>query len=165
MRDKKILNTIQQSISKSKILEIAKDLGLVVSPTDRTAILVDLILEDTEENGVPEFEEMSKDMLEFYCLAGIVNDKGEIIEESVSDVEETLEEDSKEEQKKLPDCFGMADELDPSCKRCTVLQGCMKKRDSNLPECYGLLYERNDNECQLCIVATLCKKSMSERKS
>jgi hypothetical protein len=163
MTDKTIQRELYAAITKTELISIARDLGLVVAPTDRGVIIIDMILEDSAENGIPETEDMSPAMRKFYMTAKIIDKDGNILEEG--EVEEPEEESKPEEpeEEKLPDCFGMVDEADPSCKRCKVVQRCKEQREKNLPECFGKLFDRQANECQICIVAGYCKDSMSKR--
>jgi len=146
-----VVKDIYTAISKQDVLTVAKELGLKVQAADRTAVVIELILDDIEENGVPETEDMSDIMKRLFIVAKVIDEKGELLppeedKESVVEVE------------KLPECFGMADEFDPACKKCKVLQKCKVERQNNVPPCFGKLFEVNANECSICIENVRCRK-------
>jgi hypothetical protein len=150
-----IIKEIYSVISKKEVLTVARELGLEVESSDRTQVVIELILDDLNENGVPENDDMSEEMKKFLITAKIIDKDGELISE-----EQTKEEDAKEEEEeeKLPECFGMADEYDPACKKCKVLQKCKKQREDNTPPCFGKLFEQGANECSICIENVRCRK-------
>lgn len=155
---KKFTRKISEKYTKPDIIKAAEELGLKAASTDRTVVLLDNIFEDLEENGVPEKEDMSKLLLAMLATAGILDEKGELIE----DAEEKSDESKKADEipEKLPECYSMADPIDPACKRCKIFTQCLEERKRTMPPCFGTGYERGSEECSLCIEMKECKEAM-----
>lgn len=154
------VNDLISQFDKDEILKVAGELGLLFKIGDRSSVLMEMILKDIDENGVPDTGECSDLMFEFLVNAEIVDEDGKIIEEVVSG--DKTEEPAMLEQE-VPECYSYADERDPACNRCKLMIDCMKVRISNRPECFGRLFDRNAEECKVCLEAPFCMKVISKK--
>lgn len=150
---------------KSELLEIAKELELDVNRRSRAPIVIDMILADLDDNGIPDpdSDDTSELMLEFLVAAEFVDENGNILEsgngeKKGDDSEQELEEIPYED---LPECYAMADGRDPACKKCKLFDDCAEERVACRPECFSRLYDENAEECGVCIEANPCRKSKS----
>ena len=155
-----VIKDLRAGFVKSEILMVAKELGLKkVSAELNTKAIIELILNDIDENGVPEPKDSSDMMIEFLTSAEILDSDGNIINEVESEPEQ---EDILPD--KLPECFGFVDLRDPASKICSVQSHCMKRRTSNRPPCFGLLFDKNDANCQECLEALACRPATAEKQ-
>lgn len=149
---------IQEKLTKKNLLEIAETLSIDdVELQTRYSEILDKIVEDCNENGVPDWEDCSKLLRQFLITAGITDSDGELITEESKEAAEKTSEDSQDVGT-YPECFGLADLRDPACNRCKVLELCMQRHQESLPPCYGKEYSDGAPECALCIENTKCKE-------
>lgn len=151
------LREIYSQFKKDELLSVAAELGLKISQEIPIRAVTQAIIDDLTENGIPEdLGEVSDTLYQFLVVAEYIDDDGNILEEE----EENEESDEVEED--VPDwlCFGYADSRDPACNKCTLYSRCTQVRISNRPECFGISYNQNEPECQMCIEAPFCKKEI-----
>lgn len=153
--------TLCKQFDKDEIFQIAKELGLEVQAVDRAIVVMEMVLTDIEENGIPETEECSDLMFEFLVNAEYVDEEGNVLGEEA----EAQEAEKIEEETAKPKCYSFADNRDPACKRCKLLDSCMKVRITNRPPCFGLLFDRNDAECIACLESPFCKIEFERKES
>lgn len=143
--DKNLVKEVSQQFTKTELLEISKELKLDHRSGDLAKDILDDILEDLDDNGIPDETKCSDLMLEFLIAAEYVDEE---------DADEEVEEI------KLPECFGFQDSRDPACAKCRVQDKCIVERTANRPECFGLLFSQSAEECKVCLEAAYCKDSM-----
>lgn len=155
--DSDVLTNIQNELTKQDIFTVISELGITEPDlTTRYSQLVDIVVKDCNDNGVPEWGDCSKLLRKFLITAKITDINGELI------TAETLEA-SPEESKtdvEYPECFGLADDKDPACLRCKVLEECKKSRLESLPPCFGKSYSETAPECRICMEKNLCKEKV-----
>lgn len=165
------LKEIQTQFTKDELLQVARELGIVVDISVMYRNILNTVINDLEENGIPEPDDCSELMLEFLYVLDYIDEEGEPILEVY--VEEEEWEDGEEEEsvdeeydieqiKKEVHCFSYADSLDPSCNRCKVFDLCMKAREELRPDCFGT-YSDTDPDCAACLEMSLCKQITKER--
>lgn len=149
--------------SKKEILAIAEELDLEFSSRVRSSEIVNSILEDMDENGIPVSDECSELLTEFLIAAEYIDDGGNVVEDGGDeDSKEGSDEKEEEMPAEPPPCFGFADERDPACKRCNAYSVCMEERLATRPECFGRLFSAVAEECKVCIEASPCELAMSK---
>lgn len=165
--DKKLVSGLVRDFSKQEVLEIAEEvLEEEVSSKISKLNIVGQVLDDIDDRGIPDLDECSDLVYEFLVAAEYVEgDDTDDVPEGGDEEKEELETEEEEgesgvEDDDLPECYGFADNRDPACKKCRIKSDCMKVRLASRPECYGLLYEDNVGECDICIEALSCKKEM-----
>lgn len=151
---------------KKEIQEIAEEL-LEEEPelSVSKAGLIEQILDDLDENGIPDTSESdncSELLYDFLIEAGYIDADGNVIpfDEEVGDEgQEGQEEDDEYEGDvdDVPECYGFADSRDPACKKCLQYDDCVKVRISNRPDCFGILYNATEAECNVCLESSSCK--------
>lgn len=154
--DQDVRDNIQEKLTKRDILDIIEELGIdSVELSTRYSEIVDAIIKDCDENGVPEWGDCSKLLRTFLMVAEITDKEGELLtEESSVKIEEETE---VQDVGSYPECFGLADVKDPACNRCVVMKLCLDKHKHSLPPCYGKEYSELADECAICIENSTCK--------
>ena len=152
--DKESREELQESLSKRDLLEISELLGIDVDISERYSKIVDIIVEDCDNNGVPEWEDCTKLLRKFLIILKITDVNGEVIAKS----EESPVKEEQVTELEYPECYGLADAKDPACIRCKVVEECLIKHKNSLPPCYGKSYSDTAEECALCIERISCKE-------
>jgi hypothetical protein len=155
---------LYSEFTKGEIISMCEELEIKHSIDENSRVLVKKILENVEEEGVPEIDEMSDILLEFLVAAEICDENGELI--SQDDKPNKKGGEAKEEHKvdiirDLPPCWGIGDDYDPTCAKCKMRKDCIELRISNRPKCFSVSYSRNAEECKVCIEAVPCQNSMN----
>lgn len=152
------LDAIIDEYSIDELLQIASELGLK-KPTTKKGLSVRLvggtILGDLQDNGVPDPDDRaacSDLMYDFLVNTGFVEEE-----------EDEQSEEIVEEPIKKPECFSLADDRDPSCRKCKVLEMCKVKRIQSRPKCFGVLWDPNEVECKVCIEFNFCKQALEAK--
>jgi hypothetical protein len=154
--DQDTRDVIQENLTKRDLLDIIEELSIGdIELTTRYSAIIDAILKDCDDNGVPEWEDCSKLLRRFLMTAEITDKDGELITEKSS--EKVDETSVTQDIETYPECFGLADRKDPACNRCKVLEICLVKHKESLPPCYGKEYSDKAEECAICIENTVCK--------
>ena len=127
--------------------------------TVRAPTIINLVLKNLDNEGVPEPDECSDALWEFLVAADYIDEDGNLLELEENDDEQ--EGGNEQEQENVEDidhkCYGYYDKLDPACRKCKVSELCIVKRRASLPECFGLMFEKTDPECGSCIEASGCR--------
>lgn len=149
---KEEIDTLVEDFTLPELLKIATELEVKCPKTITNKKLVVLLFNDIEENGVPE---TTSDLLEDFlkCL-GYSDEESEDSEEPVVEEEELAK----------PTCYGFHDGHDPICKDCPVATHCKKLRISNRPQCFGLLFDRTNEDCKGCIEYGACGNLFKSRE-
>lgn len=151
--------SLYRDFKKSELLAICSELELKASADDTAIKIVDRIVTDIDEKGLPEPSESSKLLREFMLTAEYIDEYGNVIEEGtgaqIIEAQPVQEEAAKVPQ--LPTCYGLNDERDPACHKCKVARDCHVQRIKNRPECFGKMFDKNAVECQVCIEASACQ--------
>lgn len=155
-----------EDFKHSELIQVAEELGL--SPISRwgSRKLISVIRQRLFKNGIPELVDNPTDrqllLEDFLYEAGYIDDDGNKLpvkeEVYAVDLDEFMQAHNIES---LPDCFSTADDDDPACKRCAVFRYCAEERIANLPPCFGLLFEVDNEECLVCLEAPFCKQQKS----
>jgi len=149
--------TVYTQFQKRELISIAEELNIEISVNTRASEIVDVIYSDINANGVSDTDDELSDLLsEFLVAAEYIDENGNVLVEQKEEDEDEVPDD------KLPKCFTLADERDPSCKRCRVLDRCMKARIDARPTCYGKLYSVTDEQCKVCLEALPCSIIVSK---
>ena len=151
---------LYRQFNKQELITVAKELD-IETQGKQSSTLVKLSLADLEGTGVPELDDCTDLMMEFLLAAGYINEDGEFLEEGEEVEPESSDETDEDEidEADYPECFSLADERDPACNRCRLLEICKEARINNRPECFGQMYDANVDECKVCIEAPFCKES------
>lgn len=147
---------LQESLTKRDLLEVVEELGIAdIEISERYTNIVDAIISDCDENGVPEWGDCSKLLRRFLIISKITDKDGELItvESSTKSAE-----GSPDVETEYPECFGLSDIRDPACGGCKVYSICEQKHKESLPPCYGKSYSDTAQECELCIEKDSCKE-------
>lgn len=148
---KEEIKIVTEDFTLSELLKLATELEVTCSKTITSSKLVVMLYNDIEENGVPE---ETSDLLEdFLMCLGYIDDD-----------EDSDEQEPKEEELVKPTCFGFHDGHDPICKDCPVATHCKKVRISNRPNCFGLLFDRTNEDCKGCIEFGACGNLFKSRE-
>lgn len=152
--------SVYKEFSKPEIVKICEELDIVVEPDDTKKVLVDVILEDLDENGVPEDDEMSELLWQF---VDYVYDDEE--DEEPEEIEETSEETPNRIELDVlaidHHCFRFYEKRDPACGKCPIATVCEEERirvRTEELECFGKLYSASDEDCKNCLEAGPCRK-------
>jgi hypothetical protein len=156
MTTDKIVRDIISQFKKSELLEISKELEISVAGTETTRLLAAMIIEDMEQNGIPESGDVSDSLYELLIVAEYIDEDGNALDGEVVESEQ-FEED-------IPDwiCFSYADPRDPACQKCKLYDLCTKKRLESRPSCFGKLYSSTEPECEVCIESIMCEKESNK---
>lgn len=145
-----------QQFSKPELIDICNELSIQhKGKTSRKLVVA--ILDDLDNKGLPDDDEMSDDLWEFCDVAGYFDDE---LEEEDEEPEEDEEEPAEVTIENEPDCFSFADERDPACGRCSLFDLCMTERKTIRKtelKCFGIFYNRHDENCQNCLEAGPCR--------
>ena len=157
MSDLELVKEVMKDFSKEELLGISKELELGLRINTMARDIIQSVLDDLDENGVPEDEDCSDLLYDFLVATGYVEDDEE-------DMEGEYAKGGNEGEIDEPECFGWADKRDPACKKCSWLASCVKERVETRPECFGLLFDTTDPECGVCIEASSCSKTDSKER-
>jgi hypothetical protein len=150
-------DAIQEALTKKDLLDIVIELNMEeVEMATRYSQVVDLIVKDFDDNGVPEWGDCSKLLRKFLMTAKITDATGELIDKEA--VEETDKEVASDSEIDYPDCYGFADLKDPACNRCKVVESCLVKHEQIKPPCYGKEYSSTAPECAICLECVKCEE-------
>ena len=160
-----MMNTVDQvarQFTSGELVQVAECIGL--SPTSRwgSKKLTESVLAYVSTSGVPKLaagKEHAGLVEEFLYVAGLVDKSGTVQEVTKEQKQELVQFMEEKGIKVLPDCYGYWDTLDPACKKCKLGAYCAEERLSNLPPCFGLLFDAVDLECKKCFEAPQCKPS------
>lgn len=172
------ISNLMEQFNKKEILQMSEELGLDNSPSDSMSSVMEAIINDLEENGVPLAEDCSDLLNDFLYVAMFVDEDGNLIE--IEDIEDEEDEEQEEEEKipkrfdtekedepdkepvedNLPECFSFHDERDPACRKCKVRELCREERVKMRPACFGKLFQKNNADCEVCLERTFCKEAM-----
>lgn len=158
-------DAILKEFTKPELVKIANELEIDLPDKATSTRLIININADLTENGIPEEDDCSDLLEDFLWVAGFIADDED--DETEEEVEEEPVPEPVVEESALPDCYGCADERDPSCKRCKVFTGCMAERVSIRErelECFGKLFDINAQECGHCLEAGPCKIALRDVK-
>lgn len=61
---------------------------------------------------------------------------------------------------KMPSCYGWFDQLDPSCRKCSVREACTQHQVNTRPTCFAELYDATHPECMKCLDNSQCNEEM-----
>lgn len=163
-----LVDHIVDEFSASELVIVAESVGL--APTSRwgSRRLVDVIIAKIDKDGIPnppkaeeELWERSESLLEdFLYVSGYTDETGKRLKGGKTeelDLDDFLDANNIDKE---PDCFSYADDADPACKRCIVYRFCAEERIASLPECFGILYDRHNPECKVCLEAPFCKTAI-----
>ena len=142
---------ILSQFTKDELLEVATDFGIDANPSDQVINVVKSIFIQLAQDGVPD--SVTEIMADFLVAA-------EVLDEDYNQIDYIEEDDEEVLPIKLPPCFGIADDRDPNCQRCKLLDVCKAKRLDNRPPCYGLAFDGNEDDCKICLEASFCKQEM-----
>ena len=160
---KSIKMTLRRRFTKADIMDIADELA--VSVAGSKDVIITTILADLDEEGIPDAEDCGDLMTDFLIVAEYCDEDGNILE--VDDEEEETEGGEVAEETVVEsfvdtsewECYGYHSDRDPACRRCTVREECAIERLNCRPECFGLMFDENDEECGACIEAHECKQT------
>jgi hypothetical protein len=162
-------NTLYRNFDKTELLGIADQLKIPVKGNPTSKGLCEYI-SGVLDKGVPELGEVSDATFDFLVAGGWIDEEGNVLEINLAKAKSSDDDDDEEEftihekepdaltveEVKLPQCYGLEDDRDPSCKRCKVRDACKVLRVANRPKCFGLLHDGNEPECQVCIEEAFC---------
>lgn len=178
-------HALMQEFEKLELVAVAEELELVVQDGQSTLSIIEAIRKSLREEGIPAEEDCSDLLDDFLFVAGYIDEAGNIVDEdpeggelgNVVDSARIVSEDKlvvhtemgdgvverethfivdgKEVPK--PQCYGFAEERDPACKRCRVMEYCKKERLASRPACFGKLFSATDENCADCLEAASCK--------
>jgi hypothetical protein len=161
-------NTLYRNFDKQELLSIADQLKIPVKGNPTSKGLCEY-MSGVLDKGVPELGEVSDATFDFLVAGGWIDEDGNVLDVNLAnaevdddDEEETYEIHEKEsdvlvaEEIKLPQCYGLEDDRDPSCRRCKVKDACKVLRIANRPKCFGLMHDGKEPECQVCIEEASC---------
>lgn len=163
---------IARSFSKQDLIAITIELSLRVDPGLHIWKMIEAILSDLDESGVPLDDDLSDELFDFLVYAKYITDDGtliEIVEGEGEDEVEELEETEKEIEdlpEDLPECFGWGDpEDDRNCARCPIVDACVTERDKTIADmaCFGVLYDEKSPDCTDCTIWRLCQAKMEDK--
>lgn len=163
----KAAQTVHRLFKKSELQGIARELDIEVGRLN-TRQLVLAIVNDIEDQGIPDADDCSDDLFEFLLNIDFIDEDGEVLEKTKEpesgpfDLEELPEEreprNSNHLPLKNPECFSFAEIRDPACKRCLIFDQCSVARKRARPACFGKSYSPESEECRGCIEASACSK-------
>lgn len=136
------ISTALKAFEKSEIEQIAGALGIPIEdyPSKRM-VLFSILQKVVVDFTWGDYDDLTK---ELFATMQIVDGDGRFVPTIIP------EEDD------YPPCFGFADARDPSCTICAAFIECTQTRESALPECFGLMYDPEADECQMCTDAVRC---------
>jgi hypothetical protein len=147
---------------------MCEDLDLDVDHGTSSKKLVTMLIDDIEENGIPDPDDCSPELEDFLYRAGFTDEHGDPLDEYYEDEFEDFQEDEEYEDEEeseepvevevLPQCFSFHSEKDPACRKCKVIEACKVKRLEILPECFGKAFDKNDDNCKVCIENIHCRE-------
>lgn len=153
---KQINKDIVSQFTKAEIISIAEEFGLQPDKEDRTLAIIGSIFDDLAANGVPDTSGDTTGLVDpFLIVAEVFDDDGNQI-----DYIEQDEEEVEAEQIEQPECYGLGDDRDASCRRCKLLEICTQVRIQNRPPCFGQYFDASTEDCKICLEASFCKLEM-----
>jgi hypothetical protein len=166
MHDAQLIKDMYSDFTKEEILKISKEFGLDHKLTDRAKVIIEDLLTLAEDKHMPTDKKSMSDLaFEFLAAAEVIDDDGEYIsksDEAEAPAETVEEAEEQEEEKKTPECYGLADGIDPSCQQCKIYDACLSKRVDNRPICYGKNFDSVSDECKMCIESETCSEIKSK---
>jgi len=152
-----------RDFSKEELIAIANEMAISLPKGVGTMArgIIQIVYRDIEANGVPDAtdeEEVSELLFDFLLAAEYVDEDGNVLEDDETEDEEGGN-DEEELPEGLPECFGYAESKDPACRKCQIFDNCHKERKETRPECFGILFKLQDEECLSCIEANDCQKT------
>jgi len=151
------VQTVHRLFKKSELQEIAQELDIDIGRLN-TRQLVLAIVNDIEDQGIPDTDDCSELLFEFLLNVDFIDEDGEILEEQKPEQVPVLLEEG--ESVENPECFSFAEIRDPACKRCTIYDRCLEARERARPACFGKSYSAQSEECRACIEANACSIEM-----
>lgn len=165
-----ITDHLADEFTVAELTLIAEQVGLAPVSRWSQRQLVDAIIAKLDRDGIPhppsgEVEELPKGALlleEFLYIGLYVDDNGNPIKKTGKlPLDEFMRQHNLTRK---PDCYGFADDKDPSCKRCVLYLYCAAHRIANLKPCYAILWENGHPECTKCLDATFCKEAVLSKQ-
>jgi len=161
---------ISRKFGKKKLLLVAADLEIGVDPSKRINEVIDILLDDIDENGVPDVSLDDDTLFGFLLFLQYIDEDGNLIDDdAVDDPEEeddTADEDPVQEPPIERACFGYSEpDYVPACAACQVNDACARKRDEIVAGmyCFGRLYDSGHEQCSNCTLWRICKETMEEK--
>ena len=155
----KAARTVHRLFKKLELQGIAQELDIDIGKLN-TRQLVLAVVNDIEDQGIPDTDDCSDDLFEFLLNIDFIDEDGKILEVITYEVEEDDSEVSEERKPiKKPECFSFAEIRDPACKRCIIFDRCQEARERARPDCFGRSYSAESEECRGCIEASACSKA------
>lgn len=156
---------------KPELIACCEELKLDTTGTTRD--LIARLYMDMYTNGLPANEDCSDSLYSFMVEARFIDEDGteleipeldmseeEVNERKPAGIVETIDGDPSN----APRCYGYADNRDPACRRCKLLDTCTVKRISIRPPCFGKEFSTVAEECLVCIEAYNCKVAFEDAK-
>lgn len=151
--------------NKEEVLQLVQELDLGLDESLPSMKLVELMVADLTEFGLPE-EEMTSELMEDFLIdAGFVDEDGNVLERQVAKTEEkpqsaptiTIPVEGIDVNK-VP-CFGFADVRAPECNRCKLFDPCTSRRLAvrATMACFGKMFDIDSEECRGCLEAGPCR--------
>lgn len=151
------LKDLSKEFRKVEFHDIAVELEIDVPLEYRILEVIRKIVDSLDTDGVPESVDCSELLSSFLLVAGYIDENGNLIEDDEDtdkgDEKETISEETVIEK---PRCYSLADDRDPSCARCKLLDDCMISRLAKRPECFGILWDPKNEECKSCFELYKC---------
>lgn len=158
---------LYKDFTKPELIAICIELDVSYNTTDTSRTLVGLILDNLDNEGLPDDDDMSDPLWDFVDMAGYNDEEAEEVDEEVDEVEEDEEDDNDGAgviEGEEPHCFSFAYERDPACGKCPVYDACNAERiaiRTNDMQCFGIMYSPTDENCSTCIEAGPCRAVMT----
>jgi len=164
----KTIQEVHRVFRKTELIDIADELDADYSLTylDRinTRDIVLLIINHIEEHDFPNPDKCSDNLYEFLLNIDYINEDGERIDPSdrltYEEVPIIAPGAKNGPLANDPECFSFAEIRDPSCKACAIFDRCSIERTSRQPDCFGLLFSVESEECRGCIEAFKCREKV-----
>jgi hypothetical protein len=150
---------IAKRFGKAAILSIAKDeLGIDINPSEHIYAVIEKIVADIEEQGVPDSSECNDDLFDLLIALGYIDEDGNPIEEGSEP--ETKQKGDVELPDTLPGCWSRGEMDNSACRNCKILQPCLEAREKNKKNrvCFGVLYKEADENCRICLDWKDCRE-------
>jgi len=160
-----------QDFSKEELLAIAEELEIKLPKGMGTMArgIIQSVYANLDKEGVPDAtfggslatdeDEVSELLFDFLLAAEYVDEDGNILEDDETEEKGGDAEEIEELPDDLPECFGYAEIKDPACRKCKIYNLCAIERIGTRPECFGVLFKLQDEECLSCIEANECQQA------
>lgn len=156
-----VMKELYQQFSKSELSSIAEELELDIDVQLNSRKIIDAVLKDIEENGLPELDTCSELLGEFLVAAELYDADGNVVEKQQAITVEAkpvaATKPVEQETVNVPQCYGFEDDKDPSCQICKLQAICKQTRMDNRPACFGKLFSEHDENCKACIEYNFCR--------